>query len=667
MSDKEAKVKISVSAEGFKRGLKDAEGEAKKTGGGIQKALGEGLSKGLKGGIDSLKSALSTIKSTVGSIAGIGGLLGFGELARGAIAAEGGYRKLAFAIRTGTGAAVEWRDIQKQVQATALATGQSGDELRQVFEDVFAETGDAEFAQKTLKGIATAATGAHEPVETIGKIAGTLNEKFGVTADQMNETLATVVGLGHKGGVSVGDMAEKLGLIGASAKEAGLSGQAGFAKVVGMLNLADNANGSFKKGIGAVTGLMEQLGDKTARTKTGMLLGTNLKGDVTQQIGQILSKTKGNKDQLAKAFGGESLKLLVDLGRQYASAFDSTTGNVKAKTAAGLEAYQQALASAGKSNVSYSDLQKEAADEMETGEKKMAVAMEKMKQAFSKPEVTAAIEKLLGSLPKLADILADLVGFAAKHPVLAGAAAGAGVFGQGALSQGIPALIDALKKGGGAAAGPAGGAGAGVPGVPGAGVKPGVGSALAVVGAGLAGFEVGKALFDLKDDLQGVHEARSDNLDRRNTVKKDAFGFEDVAFKQYNQGYDAATGEDKYGDTMVATGGTGDYDQGGSGGLGGKGGGIANAYKSLMRLKGQRSDEDTIRDSLGSDETRIRALAGMQKTAQPGGDGGRSRQDAALLAEMLGSRELKVRVVNPDEIRADGGAPGSPAPGRVAR
>jgi hypothetical protein len=112
------------------------------------------------------------------------------------------------------------------------------------------------------------------------------------------------------------------------------------------MNLADNSTGNLKKGITAVGGVLDALGTKANAAKVFMKLGIDpgkAKGDVTAQIGQILQATKGNKDKLAVAFQGEQLKLLVDLGKTYAGAFDATKGDVKAKTAAALGAYQEAL------------------------------------------------------------------------------------------------------------------------------------------------------------------------------------------------------------------------------------------------------------------------------------------------------------------------------------
>lgn len=452
MAEKSASIKVDLKSDQAKAGIRGLGSETKKVAGEMGSSLQSALSTGMKGGVDAVKSAFSSIKSTVLSLGGLAGGLGIAELARGAIQSEGAYRKIAFQIHAGTGEMVAMRDIQKETHAAALKTGQASDDLAKSMAAVFSETGNAEFARKSIETIGTAAKGAHEPLETMTGIAGTLNEKFGITEDQLGGALSTIVGLGNKGGISVGDMGEKLGLIGAYAKEAGLQGEQGLGTIVGMLNLADNANGSFKKGISAVGGLLEQLGSTVGKNKIGAALGVSAKdlsGSAPQQIEAILKATKGQKANLEKAFGGEQLKLLVDLGKTYSGAFEETKGDVKSKTAAALSAVRSSFEAASKSSLSYADLQNEAAKEMQTGEGKVQTALEKLRQAFAKPEITAAIEKLMGALPALADIIAKVVGFAADNPAAAAGAAIGGTFAKGAIES---IIVGAFKSGAAAAA-----------------------------------------------------------------------------------------------------------------------------------------------------------------------------------------------------------------------
>ncbi len=452
MADKTAAIRVNLKGDQAKseiRGLKD---DTKRAAGEMGSALQGALSTGLKGGTDALKGAFSSIKSVVMSIGGLVGGLGFAEITKQALDANSKFGDLSFGIRSAGGSMADAVAVQKQLQKGAIDTAQDSFKMVDAFEGIRRETGSIDFARGAIDTVATAARGAHKELGTMSGVAGTLNEKFGITAAELPDALADVVGLSEKGGVSFEDMADKLGLIGAYAKEAGLSGRAGFQQMVGMLNLADNANGSFKKGITGVGGLLEQLGNNVGKAKIGAALGISAKdlsGNVESQIGAIMKATKGQKAGLEKAFGGEQLKLLVDLGKTYGASFESTKGDVKTKQAAALEALRASFTEAGKSTVSFADIQTEAAAEMAAAPQKIALAKEKLLQAFSSDKFQAALSKIIDKLPALADLIAQIVGFAADNPAAAGAAAIGGTFAKGAIES---VIVGAFKSGGTSAA-----------------------------------------------------------------------------------------------------------------------------------------------------------------------------------------------------------------------
>lgn len=458
MAEKAASIKVNLKGDQAKnevRGLKD---ETKRAAGEMGSALQGALSTGLKGGVDAVKGAFASIKNVAMSIGGLVGGLGIAEITKQALDANSKFGDLSFGIRSAGGSMQDAVAIQKQLQKGAIDTAQDSFKMVDAFEGIRRETGSIDFARGAIDTVATAARGAHKELGTMSGVAGTLNEKFGITAAELPDALADVVGLSEKGGVSFEDMADKLGLIGAYAKEAGLSGRAGFSQMVGMLNLADNANGSFKKGITGVGGLLEQLGNNVGKAKIGAALGISgkdLGGDVTKQIEAIMRATKGQKGQLEKAFGGEQLKLLVDIGKTYGAAFDETKGDVKTKTAAALAAVQDAFTGASKSTVAWADIQTEAASEMAAAPQKIALAKEKLLQAFSSDKFQEAMSKIIDKLPALAELIAKVVGFAADNPAAAAGAAIGGTFAKGAIES---IIVGAFTKGGTTAAASIGGA-----------------------------------------------------------------------------------------------------------------------------------------------------------------------------------------------------------------
>lgn len=472
-----AAVKVKIDPAGGKRGLKELDDETKRTAGSMKKALGDAVSAGMKGAGDAAKGMLSGLKSIMATAGGVLGGLGTAELLKGALEAKSKYSDLSAGIRQAGGSAKDAAAAQSQAQRSALAWAQDSMKVADAFTAIKDETGSIDYAQDSIDTVSEAARGAHKSLESMAAVTGLLNEKFGITAEQLPDALADVVGLSAKGGVGFEEMSEKLGLIGAYAKEAGLQGREGLGQIVGMLNLADNANGSFKKGISAVGGLLEQLSTSAGKNKLGAALGISQKdlgGNAAQQIEAIMRATKGQKSQLEKAFGGEQLKLLVDLGRTYAASFESTKGDVKTKTVAGVAALQESFAAASKSAVTWSDLQTEAAAQMKEAPQKIATATEKMRQAFQSERMQAAIGKFADKLPALADFIARLVSFTVDNPGAAIVTAITASIGKAAVGEAIGSLIKSAGSGAGIAGG--------------------------IMALGVVALEAEKVFFDAKDE-----------------------------------------------------------------------------------------------------------------------------------------------------------------------
>ena len=439
MAEKTASVKLGLKNKGFVDGLKDASRKGDDTAKGLGKSFSTHLSAGMRGGLDSVKQGFSSLKTFVAGLGIFAGLPGLKDQVVHAVKMESNYRHLAYAIKSGTGEAIKWQTIQKSIQQTGVQWGQDTGELFESYKGLFEATGNAKFAEQSMKSIGIAATATGESVHDLTELTGTLNENFGLTADEVPDALAQIFALSKQGGVGFADLAAKLGVVGSSATAAGLEGKEGLSKILGMLNLTDGKTKNFKSGLKAVSDLVDTLGNKSTRAKPLAALGIvgDVKGDVTDVIGKILQKTGGKKANLEKGFGGEQLKFLVGLGETYSKAFDGTTGDVKTKTAAAMAAYQDALTQAGKSTLSGADLQKQAAEEMESPEKQMASSLARIEQAFARPEITAAIGKLAKSLPILADAVAKVVGFAVDNPAAAAAAGAGALFLKGALTEGI--------------------------------------------------------------------------------------------------------------------------------------------------------------------------------------------------------------------------------------
>lgn len=478
------------------------------------KALQEPTVAGLKAVRRELGNTYGDVKRTIKMAASFGGALSLGGGIKSAIDITGKFRNLAFSIQAGTGIAQDWRAMMQDVQDTAIATGQSTSELADAFKEVYEEVGDADFAKAAMKTIATQATATGDSVQSLASIAGTLNEKFGVTAKELPEALAIAKGLGEKGGIQFDEMASKLGILGASAKKAGMEGIPGFQRLIGLANSGDDALGGLRKNVSAVTSFLDKLGDTGQRKAIKQNFGVDVndaKGkakDATRVLGEIFAKTGGSKEKLQKVFTGEEGKLIVSLGQKYAKTFAETSGDVKTKTAAALDAYNGALDEAGRSNLNAAQVAAEAAKRAQDPAHRMQSALEHIEQAFTKPELLGALDRLSATLPGLAEKLSKLLGFVLENP-------GTSLAIAGGIKLGTPFIEAAMKVGaenfGKAALEALSGKGGGLGG--GGGAAGTLGRVAAVAGAGFAGYEAGSAYADsvIDPDVK-KQQLKTDNL-----------------------------------------------------------------------------------------------------------------------------------------------------------
>ena len=193
MGDRTASIKIGLKAQGYVSGLRDIKGQTDRAARDMGSSFRNGMNAGFRGAFESIKSGFAAVKTFVGGLGLFAGVIGIKEQVGHAIKMEASYRKLAFAIRSGTGEAKKWRDIQADVHGLSLETGQSTEDLAQGYSLLFKEVGKAAFARQGIHAIATTATATGESIQTLTEITGVLNEKFGVTADEIPETLAAVV------------------------------------------------------------------------------------------------------------------------------------------------------------------------------------------------------------------------------------------------------------------------------------------------------------------------------------------------------------------------------------------------------------------------------------------------------------------------------------------
>ena len=458
MGESTASVKLTLNDRGFKgsfdRAARGVEQSAERTG----KAMGASLSNGVKGGLDAVAALGGKIRGLATSIAGIAGGVGFAGLAKGAIDTQQRLQQLASRIQLGTGELVKWTDIQADVQAAALATGNSIADMTTAYDRMFSETGDPEAAAAALGNIGKVAHDTGAEIDSVARVAGVLKQKFAIGQSEMGLALQIVAAAAAQGGASFEDLGDDLGEIGGKAKSMGAQGTQGLQQMLGFLNLAKEEAGNFQQAMTALPQIFDQLierSDKGIIKSSGRIpmqvAAVDKNGNqrpFPDIIADIIRETKGDAAALGEfGFGGEGLQTILGLAKDFEMAVKVSGGNVE--QAKSLFAHELIQAAGGLQDLTtHEHKQATAADNVQK-------AMTMLEAAFLKPEMMAAMESLAESLPELAQAAAKAIDFIVKNPLAAGAAYVGGTFAMGAAG-GI--IKGAFETGGAGAAGAIGGA-----------------------------------------------------------------------------------------------------------------------------------------------------------------------------------------------------------------
>jgi hypothetical protein len=404
----------------------------------------------------------------------LGGAFTIGRGIKDALHLQTTYRQIAFGVRDASGAMLKAADVQRIAERSAAKTGQANEDMAQSFKDLLAASGDVEFSRKVLDAVGTTALATGESLGDLTTLSDQLNSKFGVGADQMLDTFAQVFGAAKNGGPSFAEFAEVSGAVGAELMAAGLEGKRGLDFMLGALVATDQPLKSLPKQVAGLKAVLRGLGEKSELTKLGNQLGIDPKKlindkDAITRLKRIFSTGRaGVKALLAPMHEGEEKTTMKVL---FTDPFEKALSEAEKSGLKGQAAIDKALtvvdsgvASFGKSNMTAAEIVDEANRARNTPEAKLTEALNRLKTAFGQPEIIKAIDDLAKNLPALADILSKVVGFAAKHPVAAGAIALGGKVGMdvagdvtnGLISKGVGAIAKrVLGKGAASVAGTA--------------------------------------------------------------------------------------------------------------------------------------------------------------------------------------------------------------------
>lgn len=393
--------------------------------------------------------------------ASLGGAFTVGNAVKGALALQRSYRQIAFGAKDANGQMLRAAEVQKIVERSAAMTGQANADMAQSFSDLVDATGDVDFARKSLVAVGTTATATGKDLGSIATAADQLHTKFGVSAEGMQDALAQVFGAAKQGGPKFEEFADVMSNVGAELLAAGLEGKQGLDFMLGALVATDDRLRSLPKQVAGLKAVLRGLGEKTELTKLANKIGldpTKLikEKDAIARLRRIFGTgQKGINALLGGMHEGEekeTMKILFVEPFQKALAEAQKSG-LKGKAAIdrALVTFDNGISTMGRASMDGAQMQREADAARQTPEMQLTAALNTLSNAFAQPRIINAINDLAQHLPRLAEILAQVIGFAAEHPILAGAGAIAGNVGAGIVSGAISeALGGALAAGGGA-------------------------------------------------------------------------------------------------------------------------------------------------------------------------------------------------------------------------
>lgn len=411
------------------------------------KHMGAGMASAKKSAMslnNSIKSGVALVGSMAAAYVGL-------HSVKAAVDLDKQHRKLAFNIRFGNDQLMESADILKIVQDAADETGRTSEEMTAAFAEVYGATKDLEYTKAIMKDIGDAAFGAHQEVGTIAVAAQQMQRKFGISAEDVLDSMAQITEAAQQGGPNFEQLTQSIDRMGASTLQAGLKGKAGMNFILGALNATDGAMGGLGQQVSGISNMLTKLGNpgqlknmaKTLKMKPEDLLNEK---DFLGVLNKVMGKGQKGIDVLKATFIGpeEAKALKILFTDPYAEALKKAqTGGLNGQAAvdAAVAEMARSMDQFGKGTKKGSDLLKEAEKERKSPEANLLKAKEALSRAFSSPELMQGVADMSEHLPALAKMFGNVISFGAKNPILAGALGiggkvGAGFFAGAAKSAG---------------------------------------------------------------------------------------------------------------------------------------------------------------------------------------------------------------------------------------
>jgi hypothetical protein len=473
MADREAAIKLTLDDGQFVAAMGKSGDAAVRAAQRSEKAM-QVFGAGVKKATSNLGEMAATARSSLGMVGGLLGGLTFGSALKGAVELDAKFKQLAFRVSTATREQVKHTDLQRLAEQAAIKTGRRTVEMADAYEQLFAATGDRDFADNMLETIGEAATATGQEISTLTSLADQMHTKFGVAAEDMGDVFGQVFEAAQMGGPSFQEFADVASNMGAELLNAGLDGRRGLDFMLGALVQTDDAMGNLQKQVKGIKQILLSLGDQAQITAIAKALHIDPKKllnekDLMARMRRILGMGKKGLDaikgSMKEAEEQKALKILfTDPFEQALKQANESGLKGKAAIDSALAVLDGQISNLGKSLTHGTHLQDEAQRRMNDPQRRLERALETLTQSFSDPRIIEAVEDLSKMLPSIASGMGKLAKFVVNNPWLSGAAAVGGKAGMGFVSGAVnEALGEAFREafgfGGGGGGGGRGGAG----------------------------------------------------------------------------------------------------------------------------------------------------------------------------------------------------------------
>jgi TP901 family phage tail tape measure protein len=222
----------------------------------------------------------------------------------------------------------EQMKLRKEIEVTALATGQSRGAVLEGVGAIVEKIGDLEYARSIVKDMGVAATGSGAALSDIGAVASQLKSKLDIGAGGFMEAMDILNAQGKSGAFTLENFATEGERIFAAASRLGLKGADDLRRIGAYAQVARMATGSSEQATTVVERTISAIFDKQKEIKklrfniyddTGKLknFDTILKG--------IIVAAKGNEQVLGDIFGEQGIRGMSQMARMWRETGDFGT------------------------------------------------------------------------------------------------------------------------------------------------------------------------------------------------------------------------------------------------------------------------------------------------------------------------------------------------------